>query len=399
MRLNILQAQQLLQQHQIDAWILYSFRLSNPFIVSLLDPPPDIHITRRWIFCIPANEPPIKIIHRIDASAFQWLPTDEIHYTTQLEWEETLQWLAQRYPRIVSEYSPQNRLPAVSATDAGVLELLRAGNPSIEIGSSADLLQYFTARWSTEQIEENRQTAQHLRTIILNAFHWVKEQLAERTVTEYDVQRWILEQFDRLALTTDHPPIVATTLNAADPHYIPTAERHSSIEQGDLLLIDAWAKARTPDATYADLTWMGYVGESVPEQYAKVFTILTQARDAAIHLLADRYRENQPVYGYELDDAARTVIEEAGYGKFFIHRTGHNIYTEVHGPGANLDNYETHDYRRILPATSFSIEPGIYIPGEFGMRTEIDIVIAPDNVIHIFSEPIQQRILPIFGNQ
>ncbi len=399
MQLDILQAQRFLQRSGIDAWLLYSFRLSNPFIPLLLAPPADIHITRRWVLCIPANDPPLKIIHRLDASAFEWLPMDEIRYTTYEEWEDTLRWLVNRYPKVMTEYSPNNALPAVSVVDAGFLELLRKSNPEIQISSSADLLQYFTARWSTEQIAENRKTAKRLRRIILEAFRWLQNQLPSRTVTEYEVQQWLLEQFAQHHLITDHPPIVATTLNAADPHYIPTAERHAPIRHGDLLLIDAWAKADIADATYADLTWMGFVGETVPDHYAKIFSTLTRARDAAIHLLADRYHQGQPVYGYELDDAARNVIRQAGYAEFFIHRTGHNIHTEVHGPGANLDNFETHDHRQIIPETSFSIEPGIYIPGEFGMRTEIDIVIDAERVIHIFSDPIQQRIVPILNNQ
>lgn len=394
--LDILRAQELLRQYDCDAWLIYSFRLQNPFVRSLLNPPSNAVITRRWIYCIPANEPPIKIIHRIEVPAFDWLQCDALHYTRQQDWESILLWIAQRYRKIAVEYSPRNHLPSVSYADAGFVEILKSAGAVVV--SSADLLQHFTAILSKAQIEENRTTAQTLRSIIHAAFTYIGKEAKERSVTEYEVQQFIIEQFRNAKLTTDHPPIVATTRNAANPHYVPEPHNTATIQPGDLILIDAWAKPLSPESIYADLTWMAYFGTHIPERYTALFQILVDARSAVLDLLQSRLQNGTPVYGYELDIAARTVIEKAGYGKFFIHRTGHNIYTDPHGPGTNLDSFETHDYRQIIPRTSFSIEPGIYIPGDVGMRTEINVIIDEKNAIQIFSEPIQMEIVTIADN-
>lgn len=395
MNLSIIQS--LLKKLNVDAWFLYDFRGSNSIAWDILSIPPETHCTRRWAVIIPVIGKPIKLVHAIENFTLDCVDAKEILYSNRHEWMSELQKIVEQYPRLALEYSPNNDIPTVSKVDGGTIDILRT--LGAELYSSADIIQHIEAVWTPEQMEENiNGTAPKLRSIMMEAFLYIRDSIfAEKEITEYDVQQLILELFKQNDMLTDHPPIVAIGKNAASPHYGPTESHHSPIVKGDVVLIDMWATANSPKSVFADITWMGYVGETVPERVEKLFSIIANGRDAAVSLAKDRFAAGQPVYGYELDDACRNVIEEVGYGKYFIHRTGHNITHEIHGAGANIDNFETCDRRELLPNTSFSIEPGIYIADNIGLRTEIDVVISNLGEILIPTEPIQQKVLPLLA--
>ncbi|GBD07355.1 Xaa-Pro dipeptidase [bacterium HR21] len=386
--------QQLLCRAGIPAWLLYDFRGSNPFAARLLGLPAELHATRRWAVLIPAEGTPQKLVHRIEPHVLRGIAAEERLYSTYAEWRAVLAEWCQRYRRLALEYSPEAALPMVSVVDAGTAELLRLFGA--ELVSSADLLQELVAVATPEQLEQQAQTAQLLLLLLWRAFAWLRQQLQRgETPHEYAVQQFLQEQLAAMQLQTDHPPIVARTERAANPHYSPTVDDSAPIRPGDLVLIDLWAKPPQPSALYADITWMAYAGEEVPDAFAQPFAVLCRARDSALVLLQDALQQHRPIAGYEVDRHVRSVLEAAGYGAEFLHRTGHSLGTEVHGPGANLDDYETHDTRRLLQGCAFTIEPGIYRKGAFGMRTEVDVQLRHDGTLRICPEPRQQRIVPL----
>ncbi len=295
--------------------------------------------------------------------------------------------------RIAMEYSPNGAIPYISRVDGGTLELIRSFD--IDLCSSADLVQLINAYISPDQYAGHLESAKCILQAKDHAFKWIGDQTRQdKSITEYDVQQIILDQFDTMDIITDHPPIVAVNANSSDPHYSPSSTKHKSINQGDFVLIDLWAKQKTPDAIFADTTWTGFVGEKTPDKISKIFNIVRQARDLAIKFIIEHIEEGKEVYGYEVDDVVRNLISQHGYGEFFPHRTGHNIGTEIHGNGANIDNYETMDQRLLVPNTCFSIEPGIYL-NDFGVRTEIDIFLAYQGKggVKVTTAPIQNQVL------
>ncbi|HYP06215.1 MAG TPA: M24 family metallopeptidase [Bryobacteraceae bacterium] len=269
------------------------------------------------------------------------------------------------------QHSPQCALPYIAMVDAGTIELVRS--LGLEVRSSANLVQMFEARWTPRQLEQHLEAGRRMDRIRAEAFDLVTQRTRNgAALNEWEVRVFLRERMESENLVTDHGPIVAVNANASNPHYEPQADHHSPITPGDFVLIDMWAKLRESGAVYYDITWTGYCGDTPPEEMRKVFSVVTNARDAAILFVQDAITNNQPTAGYQVDDAARNAIEAAGYGKYFIHRTGHSIGAEVHGAGANMDNFETHDDRRIIPWTCFSIEPGIYLPN-FGIRSEVNV--------------------------
>lgn len=394
--MNVPRIQNILREEGIDLWLMYDFRGSNPIAWQAVGLAPDTHCTRRWAVGIPAEGEPFKLVHAIEHFTLGGFPAREIIYAGREEWQSHLEAIVKSYGVIAMEYSPNNAIPVVSKVDAGTLELLRGFGANVT--SSGDLVQKIYAVWSDAQLHENLTfTAPQLRECMVSACAYLRESIAGGiAVSEYDVQQHILGEFSRRGLITDSPPIVAVTRNAASPHYSPTAERHDAIPPDELVLIDMWAKTAAPDSTFADITWMCYTGANVPERYASIFEVVAGARDAALNLVQERFATGKPVAGCEVDDAAREYIRERGFGQYFIHRTGHSITTETHGAGANMDNYETNDARRLLPATSFSIEPGIYIPGDVGFRSEISVVISPAGEVLVPSTPIQTAIAALF---
>lgn len=390
--------QEALHAASIDAWMMYDFRGSNDLAWQMLDVPADAHCTRRWAVVIPAKGNPVKLVHRMEQLPLEHLDIASVLYDTRESWELGLAQVLGTHATIAMEYSPMNALPVTSKVDAGTIESIRALGKTVV--SSADLAQHFTAVLSDEQLAGAAITGGQLRDIITDAFGFIRESIISgATITEYDVQRRILRDMDERGMETDSAPIVAIGPNAASPHYAPSALVSSVIGPEMVVVIDAWCKRRSPVAAYADLTWVGYTGVAIPADVAATFAIIVEGRNAALALVNERFRAGQPVYGFEVDRACRAVVEREGMSSHFIHRTGHNITTEIHGPGVNMDDYETHDTRQLLPGTMFSIEPGIYIPGLLGMRTEIDVVIQHDGTVHVPSSPLQMSILPLLADE
>jgi len=380
-----------------DAWVLYDMRRSNELAWDVLQLAPQAHCTRRWMVIIPAQGRPVKLTHRMEQDPLSHLDIEAVLYDTRTSWTEAVGACLAPYKRIAMEYSPMGDLPVVSRVDAGVIDLVRSFG--VEVGSSADMLQQFTAVLTEDQIAGACLAAGQLRETIMSAFELIATAVREnRRVTEYEVQSFILSEFKRKGLVTDSAPIVAIGPNAASPHYAPSITRSSEIESEMVVLIDAWCRHDSPGSVFADITWVGFTSEHVPDDVESAFSIIRRGRDAALTLVRERFAEGTFIAGFEVDRACRSVIEDAGMGHAFIHRTGHNITTQVHGPGANMDDFETHDTRQILPGTSFSIEPGTYVPDLLGLRTEIDVIITHDRQVVVPSEPIQQRVLPILAD-
>jgi Xaa-Pro aminopeptidase len=397
MRTNLAPLQEALRSAGIDAWALYDFRGTNDLAWSMLDVPSDAHCTRRWMVVIPANGVPVKIVHRMERAPLSHLAIDEITYDTRASWHDALAKALGSRKTVAMEYSPMNEIPVASKVDAGTVECVRSFG--VDVVSSADIAQHFTAVLSEQQLAGAAVSGGQLRDIIMDAFRRIRTALISGArITEYDVQQSILDDMKRRGLVTDSPPIVAIGPNASSPHYAPSYVHHAEIGPEMVVLIDAWCKSDAPGAVYADLTWVGYTGVAIPSDVARSFDMIVNGRNAALALVAERFRAGAPVYGYEVDDACRSVIAAAGMGSAFIHRTGHNIASEVHGPGANMDNYETHDTRRLLPGTMFSIEPGVYIADVLGLRTEIDVVITRDGSVTVPSSPMQTSILPLLAD-
>jgi Xaa-Pro aminopeptidase len=291
------------------------------------------------------------------------------------------------------QYSPKNAIPYVAMVDAGTIELVRGSG--VKVVSSADLVQKYEACWSDEQLESHRSAGAAIDRIVREAFqHAAKNVREKRTITEFDLKSWILQEFDAAGIWAEEGPDIAVNAHASDPHYGPTAQSAAPIREGDLLLLDVWGKKKTPGSVYYDVTWVGYLGAKVPEKYGKIFGIVREARDRAVDLILKSIAARKPLQGWQVDKAARNVIEKAGYGKYFFHRTGHSIGEKVHGNGANMDSLETHDVRHLIPRTCNSIEPGIYLP-EFGVRSEVNVFI-DENEARV-TGAIQKEILPLLA--
>jgi Xaa-Pro dipeptidase len=388
--------QRTLRQLGIPAWLLYNFRDSNPIATRVIGMPPDIHQTRRWAYLIPAHGEPCGLVHRIEPHLRRSMPGETILYSSHEEFFDGLASMLRGLPTVAMEYSPRNEIPVISKVDAGTIELVRS--LGVEVVPSGTLIAHLEAVLSEEQLASALRAGVAVRETMMSAFRFIRDRICAGTpVGEYDVQQEILREFGRRGLVTDHPPMCSVGANSANPHYELTAEGSHPIVNGDFVLIDLWGRERNPDAIFGDITWVGYVGRSVPDRYRRVFRIVRDARDAAFHHVRDAFAASEEVTGADVDRTARGIIEEAGYGEQFVHRTGHSITTELHGAGANLDSFETEDTRPILPGTSFSIEPGIYIPGEFGIRSELDVVIGFDRSVIATSDPVRQEVIAILG--
>ncbi len=372
--MNLSAIQAALRERSIDAWLFYDHHHRDPIAYRVLGLPEHLMVTRRWYYVVPAQGEPLKLVHRIEASHLDSLPGSKREYSAWQELHENLRAMLAPFRTVAAQYSPNNLVFYVSLIDAGTVELLRSFGK--EIVSSADLVSQFEATWTEEQIASHFEAAAAIDAITAAAFQEIGRRVRNGGTNEYEIQKWFAEAFRRDKLVTDDLPIVAVNANAANPHYEPSAERHSPIREGDLVLLDVWAKKDKPGAVYYDITWMGFVGKSPSERQRKVFEVVTRARDAAVEKVKSTIAAGRKIAGWEVDKAARDVITAAGFGEFFIHRTGHSIATEVHGNGANMDNLEIHDERQILPTSCFSIEPGLYLP-EFGVRSEVNVLVRP----------------------
>jgi len=361
-----------LQSQKLDGWLFYDILHRDPIAYRVLGLDHAM-AKRRWFYMIPAKGAPRKLVHRIEAGALDSLPGEKMVYAAADELAKNLKRLVGRAKKVAMQYSPKNLIPYISLVDAGTVELIRA--QGCKVVSSADLVQQFEAAWTPEQLESHRAAGQAIDRITLAAFVEAAQRVrAGKAFTEYDLQQWMLEQFRAADVTSDSPPIVAVGPHSGDPHYEPRDSGSAPVREGDLLLLDVWAKTLAPGSVFYDITWMGYLGAKVPEKFAKVFSIVREARDAAVAFVQTNVKAGRAIEGWQVDRAARGVIRKAGYAKYFVHRTGHSIGQEVHGAGANMDGLETRDVRRIIPHTCFSIEPGIYLP-EFGVRSEVNVYV------------------------
>jgi Xaa-Pro aminopeptidase len=377
----------------LDGWLFYDFRHSDPLAYRILRLDPNRHVTRRWYYWIPARGPAVRLMHRIEPRALDGLPGETLLYAGWVEQQEHLRRILKGVTHVAMQYSPLNAVPYVSRVDAGTIELIRGFG--IDVVSAADLIQQFEAVWTDRQLASHTYAAGKLRRIVDEAFAHVRRQItARRTLTEHGLQQFILSRIQAHKLTTATPPIAAVNAHSADPHYSPAPKGSTRIKRGDLVLIDLWAKKPAQGSVYADITWTGFVGKEIPARQRDVFAVVRDARDAALSFVRARVSSGQFPCGWEVDEICRKVIRDAGYADRFVHRTGHSIGEEVHGNGANIDSLETKDGRRLLPRTCFSIEPGIYLPGEFGIRSELDVYLT-DRDARVFGQPVQTAIVPI----
>jgi Xaa-Pro aminopeptidase len=391
---RVSEIQQSLRDAEIDGWLFYDFRGSDPLAYRILQLDPTLHVTRRWYYWIPAQGVPVKLLHRIEPHVLDALPGEADCYVS---WEQQRQLLGRLLAgglRVAMQYSPLNAVPYVSRVDAGTIELIRSYD--VEVVSSADLIQTFEARWTDRQLESHQFAATALRRIVDETFSDVHEAITqERSLTEYGVQQFILARIREAGMVTSSAPIAAVNVHSADPHYGPTETGSTEVTRDALLLIDLWAKRTEPGSVYGDITWTGYVGRNIPVKHREIFDLVRQGRDAALAFVRKETAAGRRPFGWEVDHACRQVIQRSGYGDQFVHRTGHSIGEEVHGNGANIDGLETQDTRRLMPRTCFSIEPGIYLPGEFGIRSELDVYLAECEAM-VFGLPLQSEIVPIF---
>jgi len=375
----------------IDGWLLFDFRRRDDIACRVLGLDDRELATRRWFYLIPATGEPVKIVHRIEARRLEDLPGRSLEYSAWRELHAHLRDALAGLTNVAMQYSPLGNLPTISLVDAGTVELVRS--MGVTVIPSADLVQRFEARLDESGIDSHRLAGQIVQKVKDDAFALITHSVrASHPITERDVYDFILRRFDDAGVTCEgHGPIVAVNANAADPHFEVPQRDSAPIRRGDAVLIDLWAKLTTPGAVYYDITWCGFVGRDVPAEYATMFRTAVAARDAAKSLIVHRFARHEVVLAYEADDAARAVIDAAGYGPWFTHRTGHSIGPQLHGNGANLDNLETRDDRRLIPGLCFSIEPGIYKP-PFGVRTEINVVLDLDGNPRVFG-PEQQDLL------
>jgi len=383
-----------LREEGFDGWLLYNFRGSNIFATRILDLPSHIMQTRRYFYFIPAKGEPRKLVHGIEEWNLDPVPGTKSLYVSWRSLEDGLKTMLAGVKRIAMEYSPRNAIPYVSNVDGGTLELVR--NTGVEVVSSANLVQRFEACWTEEQAQDNFECAKHLRAIVDETFAFIRQRVsAKHRLTEYDVQQFMLKEFEKRGIWSESDPNCSVNANSANPHYEPTKEIHSEVKKGDFVLIDLWAKKKKDRSVYADITWTGFIGDSVPEEHQKVFDVVKGGRDAGVSAVKRAFESGKEIRGFEVDDATRGYIAAKGYGEYFIHRTGHSIGEVIHGNGANIDNLETRDERRIIPNTSFSIEPGIYFPGKYGVRSEIDIFVSPKREAIVTGLPMQDSVVAI----
>ncbi|MGA8043018.1 MAG: M24 family metallopeptidase [Terracidiphilus sp.] len=377
--MNLQAIQAALREAGHDGWLFYDHHHRDPIGERILGLDPKAHVTRRWYYFVPAEGEPRRLVHRIEQGRLDALPGTKGMYSSWQELASGLKAMLDGFRRIAMQYSPNNAIMYVSMVDAGTVEFLRTLRK--EIVSSADLVAQFEAVLSEEQMVSHAAAQRAIDSILEEGWKEIGRRLrpaegGQATLTEFDMVVWLREAMHRAGLVWENGPNVSVNQNTSDSHYEPTAERSAPIREGDFVLIDIWGRLDRPDTIFYDITWTGVVGREPTEREKLVFDTVRNARDAAITAVRDAFTQKRAIRGFEADDAARQVIRTAGFGEFFTHRTGHNIARELHGPGAHLDNLETHDERTLLPCTCFSVEPGIYLP-EFGVRSEVNMLTAP----------------------
>jgi Xaa-Pro aminopeptidase len=371
--MNLSELQKAIQSAGLDGWLFFDHHHRDPLAYRILGLADSLHVTRRWYYFIPAHGEPRKLVHRIEPGHLDGLPGTKTAYS---RWQEHPKGIADMLggaKRIAMQYSPECAIVYVSLVDAGTVEIIR--KLGVEVVSSVDLVQHFEARWSAAQLESHLEAGRRVDRVRRQAFEQIagKHRAGER-IGEYEIQQFISTRFREEGLVFDNDCIVAVNENGSNPHYSPDAHENREILKGDSVLIDMWAKLDQPDSTYYDITWMGFCGDNPDSERENIFAVLRDARNKGADHVRAAIAAGEDLRGFQVDDAVRAHIDQAGYGQYFIHRTGHSIGTEVHGSGANMDNFELHDIRRVIPWTCFSIEPGIYMP-HVGMRTEVNVFV------------------------
>ena len=364
--------QSALRERNIDAWLFYDHHHRDPIAYRVLGLPTTLMVTRRWFYLIPAEGEPVKLVHKIEAGHLDSLPGKKHQYSGWQELFDQLKSILARHRDLAMQYSPNNTVFTISLVDGGTIDLLRGLGKNVV--SSADLVAQFESTWSEDQIKSHFDARDSIDAIVAESFKEIGRRVRNGGTKEHEIQQWFVEAFSRENLLTDDPPIVAVNANAGNPHYEPRADHPMPIREGDLILLDVWGKKSTPGAVYYDVTWMGFVGSAPSDRMREIFAIVRDARDAGVKTVIDAIHSGQRIAGWQVDRVTRGHIQKAGYGNYFIHRTGHSIGTDVHSNGANMDDLEIHDERQILPNSCFSIEPGIYLP-EFGVRSEVNVLV------------------------
>lgn len=386
--------QSAIREFGFDGWLLYDFRASNVLALRVLKIDENEAGSRRFFYFVPAEGEPQKLVHKIEASALDHLPGEKKVYLKWQELHEGIKHLLGKNKRIAMEYSPNNANPYVSRVDGGTIELIRS--MGVEIDSSGNLIQYFEARWTDEQWQLHLEADRLNQAAFDLAWSFIAENVrAGNSIRETQVQDLVMDYYHTNKMTTYHPPIVGVGPNSGDPHYAPMKGSDAEIGADQFVLLDMWVKLDQPNGVYSDLTKVGFTGKEVPSRYEEIFQIVAAARDAGIAITQSAFQEGRPLQGWEVDQATRDVIDQANYGEYFIHRTGHNIGKETHGNGAHMDNLETKEERLVMPRTCFSIEPGIYLP-EFGVRSEINVYIGENSEVHV-TGGLQTEVLPILA--
>jgi Xaa-Pro aminopeptidase len=371
--MDLTRIQEALKRNNLDGWLFFDHHVRDELAYRVLGVTPAGHVSRRWYYFIPAQGEPRGLVHRIEARMLDAAPGEKIRYSSWREQQDGLATLLKAARRVAMQYSPRCAIPYVAMVDAGTIELVR--ECGVEVLSSAELVQEFEACLNDAQREMHFEAGRRVDRVRAGAFRLIGERL-DSGIDEMAVHDWILAEFAKAGLVTDSGPIVGVNAHAGDPHYEPSAETSVVIRRGDFVLLDMWAKLDQPGAVFYDITWTGNCGPA-SGRVQQVFEIVRDARDQAIQAVVQAVAAGREIRGYEVDDAARGHIEAAGYGTRFVHRTGHSIGESVHGSGANMDNLETHDERRIVPGALFSVEPGIYLE-DFGVRSEINVFVGQD---------------------
>lgn len=392
--LDIKQIKTLLAQENIDGWLLYDFRHNNPLACQFLSISPHVNLTRRLFYWIPKSGTPVCLVHDVEVDVIAHLSGEKRVYSSYQALIEQLSALLKGSKTVAMEYSPKCHIPTVSKVDAGIVELVQSFGP--QVVSSAYFLQPLACQWSEKELTLHRQAAHVLDQAASFCWQWVSEQLKKgATITEYDIQQFLLKEIEQGGCIMEGAPICGVNHNTANPHYQPVRSKALQVKRGDWILIDLWCKKKMPGAVYADITRVA-VADTIPtKRQQEIYHIVREAQKKATEFVESRVHHGKEVRGYEVDQEARHVINKAGYGPYFTHRTGHNIHEQDHGPGANIDGFETYDDRLLIPQTCFSIEPGIYLPHEFGVRQEYDVFIHSNKTIEI-NGGVQDGIVTLF---
>lgn len=379
-----------LKKAKLDGWLFYDFHNRDHLAYKILGLE-NKHTTRRWFYFIPAKGEPKKLVSAVESTKLDTLPGKKYVYLPYKELHKLLKKILGSEKKIAMQYSPKNNIPYISLVDAGIIELIKSFG--IKVVSSANLVSIFEALIDENGYKLHKEAQKDIDEIRRLAFNKIREAInSNQKLSEYELQQFITEKFEERNLITSSPPIVGINDHPADPHFEPKPNGYY-FKEGDTVLIDLWAKKNFPGAIYYDITWVGFVGNNPPEKYIKIFNLVKNARDAAIQFIEKSFQEKKKVYGWQVDDVCRNVIKKGGFGKYFIHRTGHSIGEEVHGNGPNIDNLETKDERELMPGCLFSIEPGIYIPNEMAVRTEVNVFIHSDYTVEVTGEIQNELIL------